>query len=232
MQLLCTALRAVAVQGQRHVGLDHHVNKVSMCDAEAHVGNLVALRGAISLAANARWAFTLARLKPETAEADGIPETELKRYRRLDPLKASYGPDDDATRLLRIESVIIANGEQVGVLVEVDTQRAREEGAEHRATAKEDWQRRLAAALTAMLGEKKPRSVNDAATWLTARHPDLFVGKAGSPLSQFTVRQRLPAAIGSGLDTTSHGRPARIVLRDPTGPGRGGEIEFEQLDAL
>lgn len=43
-----------------------------MSDPEAHVNNLAAVRGAGVITAYTRWAFTLARLKPETADRHGV----------------------------------------------------------------------------------------------------------------------------------------------------------------
>jgi hypothetical protein len=230
MQVLSSSLRSLAVRAQQHVGFDHHVTKVALADPEAHIGNFAAVRGGGSLVADARWGFTLARLRPETADAYGIPETERKRYRRLDPLKASYGPDDDDARLLRVESVLIANGEQVGVLVEVDMQRTREKAAEQQANAKEQERSRLAGALAAMIAQKGPCSVRAAAQWLMTRQPDLFKDRKGKPLSDTAIRTRLPGLIGDGLPVTHRGQAERIVLRQAKGKGRSDEIDFKQGD--
>jgi hypothetical protein len=229
MQVMSSSLRAFALRANQHVGIDHHVTKASMYDSEAHVGNLAAVRGGGSLAADARWAFTVARLKTDTAETYGIPEAENKRYRRLDPLKASYGADDDTLRLLRVESVPIANGESVGVLVEVDMQRTREEAQERDTKASEDLRGRRIAALTRMLNAKHPRSAQSAAAWIASHCPELFPGRKGEPLSVYTLRLRtMPAFIGTGLDTTHNGKPDRIVMREPEQGGKASEIDFEQ----
>jgi hypothetical protein len=231
LQLLCSSLRGVAVQGMRHVGLDHHVNKVSMVDVEAHVGNLSALRGASSLIANARWAFTLARLKPETAEAVGIvDEAARKRLRRLDPLKASYGRDDEEMRLLRVESVPIANGEEVGVLVEVDMRRVLEDAVEQRASEAQTKQYRITEALAEMLRQARPRTASQAAVWLLTHHPQLFRGRSGEPLSDDRLRKQLPVIIGPGLVTTHDGKPAKIVALEPEKVGQGRKIDFAPGD--
>jgi hypothetical protein len=232
LQVLLTGLRGLAAQGDRHVGVDHHVNKVAMCDPEAHVGNLAAVRGANVISASARWMFTLAKLKPETADAHGIAEDERSRYRRLDPLKASYYPDDDEPRILRVESVPIANGENVGVLVEVDVDRAREQGAERRVKATEDQQQRLGAALVTLLADKRPVSALVAAEWLKARRPDVVPDGERGPISAGRLRQRLPTLIGDGVDVTYQGRPARLIARPPQGKGHGWELDFEQAEAI
>ena len=230
MQHLCSSLRALSVQGHRAVIFDHHVTKVAQFDVEAHVGNLPALRGAGSIAADARWAFTMARIKLETGAAHGIPEAERKRYRRLDPLKASYTADDDSERLLYVQTVEIANGEQVGVLVEVDTTATKANAEDRKKEIAKATRRRLAAALTEMLTQEAPRSRRATALWLASRHPGLLVGKAG-PLSEDTIRLRLPCLIGAGLDAERNGRHARIVIRESPGRGKSDAIDFELAEA-
>jgi hypothetical protein len=225
-RLLASAIRSIAVRGNRHVGFDHHVSKASQLDAEAHVGNLSALRGASDIAAAARWAFTMARITPQTAQAHGIDEVDRKRFRRLDALKASYGPDDEEARLFRVESVRIANGETVGVLVEVDLDSTRAAAVDRKVQAAEETSSKVAAALTRMLAEKRPRSAQQAALWLLRHTPELFLGKGGAPLSEFTLRRKLPALIGAGLETTFEDQPTRIVIIEPDKPGKGFAIDF------
>ena len=226
IQLLSTSLRGIAVQGKRHVGIDHHVTKITMADPEGHVGNLASVRGAGSLIGYTRWAFTLARLNSETAAAHGIPDQERSRFRRLDSLKASYGPDDERMRLLRVESVTIANGESVGVLVEQDLEMLRAEGKEREVGIKDAKQRKLTEALTRMLTESRPRSANAAALWLITHSTELVQGKNGETLSEFSVRRRLPAMIGTGLSTRFNEHHTRIVIRPAAKNGRGSEIDF------
>lgn len=227
LQLLCSSLRGLAVRGQRHVGFDHHVTKVAQFDCEAHVGNLAALRGAGAIGADVRWAFTMAKLKPETAAAHGIAEANRSRYRRLDPLKASYTADTEAARLLYVESVTIANGETVGVLTEVDLDSLRLEGQERKAAAEESSKRSLTEALVRMLIEQRPRSANGAALWLITHVPELVTGKKGTTLSEFTVRSRLPALIGPGLPARVGDRFTRVVIRPAAKNGKGAEVDFE-----
>ena len=227
VQLLSSSMRAIAVQGNRHVGIDHHVTKVTMADPEGHVGILASVRGAGSLIGSTRWAFTLARLNSETALAQGIQETDRARYRRLDPLKTSYGPDAEQMRLLQVQSVIIANGESVPVLVEQDLEQVQGEAQERATAIAQAGERRFAEALTRMLAEERPRSANAAALWLITQAPELVPAKRGGVLSEFTLRQRLPAMIGTGIPTKFEGRFARIVIRPAPGNGRGSQIDFE-----
>jgi hypothetical protein len=227
MQVLSSSLRALAARTQQHVGFDHHVTKVTMADPEGHVGNLAAVRGGGSLAADARWAFTLARLNPVTVAKYGIAEAERKRYRRFDSLKTSYGADDDDTRLLRVEDVHIANGELVGVLVEADPQLTRSAGAEREATERERWRARLAAELDRMLREQRPRSARVAALRLTARAPDLFLRPDGKPLGEDRIRRKLLLEIGDGLPLPDAPQQ-RVVWRPSERRGDPAEIDLEQ----
>ncbi len=229
MKVLCTELRRTAAAANIHIGFDHHITKATMSDPEGHVGNLAAARGAY-IAADARWAFTLAKLRQSTADEFGIPRHEQSRWRRLDSLKASYGPDDEETRLLKVEPIAIANGEEVAVLSEVDAQRIRADAVERKATAQAQQTQALTRALTQMLEEDTPRSAEGAAAWIQSRHPELFPGR-GHPLSTKTIRERLPGLIGRGLNTTRYGRPDRIVCRvSGTGKGARREILFAQMD--
>jgi hypothetical protein len=229
MQTLCAALRGLAVRANIAVAFDHHVTKVSMSDSEAHVGNLSSVRGSSSIGADVRWAFTLAKLNPKTAALYGITEEDRIVCRRLDTLKASYGPDQATPRLLKIESVRIANGESVGVLTAVDPERLRADGHERRQLAEQEWRQRLGDALARMLCEQCPQSATEAARWLASHEALLFVDKKGTPVSDRTIRRNLPTWLGDGLDVTRNNQPVRIIIRATgTGNGRRREIDFEE----
>jgi hypothetical protein len=224
-QVLWGALRGIAVRSHRHVGVDHHVTKASMLDPEAHVGNLAALRGGGALGAGVRWAFTMARLKPETAERHGIKPDEAAYYRRLDSLKASYGPDANCERLLRVESVAIGNGESTGVLAEMNLARVYAEAQERKVKAALDFQAQFGEALANMLEESHPMSANGAATWLASRYARLFRNQknGGEGVSETTLRRRLPVLIGKGLQTN---RGVVEIHGVGSGKGHGAVIDF------
>ena len=214
MDLISVALRGLASKANIAVVFDHHVTKLAQFDCEAHVGNLAAMRGSSAIAASTRWAFTMARLKPETAAHYGIAEADRPFFRRLDGLKASYGPDAGEPRLLHVRSVLIANGETVGVLAPVDTVQLVEDGKERRKRAEQAQQKSLTEALTFMLNVKCPRTLREAATWLAAKQPDVFTGKDGKPLAARSIRERLESAIGDGLYITHNDEAAKIVCED------------------
>lgn len=98
----------------------HHTPKGSGVNTEAHAGNADAGRGASSLRDAARAAFTLSRMSDTTAQAMGIPDADRNRYLRYDSAKSNFSlPDNEAT-WLKLETVQLANGDQVGVPVPFD----------------------------------------------------------------------------------------------------------------
>lgn len=209
MKVLATELRRAAVRSNIHIGFDHHTTKASQTDPESHVGNTIAMRGAF-LAGDARWMFTMAKLKAETATKFGIPDEERWLWRRLDPLKASYGPDSGETRLLKIETVTIANGETVAVLTERDVSELRRLAADQQVEEAAYRRMTLIDVLRSMLEEKRPRSLNDAARWLRQNHPQMYEYR-GSPQSEKRLGERLRDEIGAGLATTWRERTAWII---------------------
>lgn len=233
--VLLNALRRVAVQGQRHVSLNHHVTKLAMGSPEDHVHNLAAARGAGAIGANVRLAFTMARLAAKTAEGFGIAPNKRGLYRRLDPLKASYGPIDADLRLMRIETVRIANGEDVGVITEVNCEKLRAEAREQRETSEWTARNNAAATLRDAILAGGPLSANGAAQVLLDKVPEALSDAQGNVPALATVRQRLPKFIGEGLPTSVDGRAARIVYRRPRGKGQGKadriEIAFDEVAA-
>jgi len=213
MKVLCTELRRTAVQANIHIGFDHHTTKASQLDPEFHVGNIAALRGAY-MGGDARWMFTLAKLKPETARLFGIPDADRWLWRRLDPLKASYGPDSGNTRLLKIDAVTIANGENAAVLTEGDAESLRTAASTRQREQATDRRRDLTVALTEMLREKRPRSLTDAGGWFLKERPQMFLHK-GIPLSTAKrLGERLQKEIGDGLLTTYAERRAWVECRN------------------
>jgi len=232
MKVLCTELRRAAVAGNIHVGFDHHITKATMSDPEGHVGNLAAARGAY-IVSDARWVFTVAKLRQSTANEFGIPVHEQFQWRRLDALKASYGPDDAETRLLRVRSVTIANGESVAVLSEGNTLQIRADAFERKTAQQTEKKESITQALTKMLEESAPRSAEGAATWLRTHRPELFPGRDQQPLSTRSIRESLPDLIGRGLNTKYKGRPDRIVCSmSGTGKGARKEITFAQMEIV
>lgn len=225
MQVLCAGLRKLAVQTNIAVAFDHHVTKITMTDSEAHVGNLAAMRGGSAIGADMRWAFTMAKLASNTAMQLGVDEAERFRYRRLDTLKASYGPDGEGPTIFRVLTVQISNGEQVGVLTPVDLKHLREAGRERQESDRREAQERVTDALGRMLFERTPRSTTEAALWIAQNESGLFVGKNRQPLAEDTIRKKLPSIVGTGLEWRRSGATYRIVCV-VSGKGNGARHEL------
>jgi hypothetical protein len=113
--------------------------------------------------------------------------------------------------------VKIANGEDVGVLTEVNLARVHAAAQDREVKAAREFNKQLGDALAAMLIERRPRSAHDAAIWLVSHYPTLFrSNKGGGVVSDTTLRRRLPIQIGKGI-ATSQG----IVEVRGVGGGRG-----------
>jgi hypothetical protein len=230
MSVLCLAMRNLASQTNRAVAFDHQVTKLAMSDPEAHVHNLASVRGGSIIVGQMRWAHTMAKLKPETGNQFGIAEQDRWLYRRLDPLKASYGPDGDDPRLLKVEVVTISNGEPVGILTPIDAAEQRAAGNVRQENAARERRELIADALGRTLMEKSPRSAQAAAQWILQHEPGLFVSKKGEPLSDVTVRKKLPGLIGNGLLWHRAGGPAWIVAKS-VGEGKAAHYEIDYANA-
>ena len=231
LRVVLLALRNLAASTGAAVAFDHHINKVSMADdPETHVRNLAAVRGGTYISADMRWGLTMARINATTAEAHGIPAAERRLYRRLDYLKASYGPDGDGDAphaLFKIETVRIANGEDVGALVPVDVAALRIAGEERREAKRLEFRDGLAVCLATMIDKDGPKSINAASDWLAGHASNLYVSRRGEPLTARSIRLKLPADVGDGITepTANGGRGRRIVIA-PGGPNGGARIDF------
>jgi transposase-like protein len=195
MKVLCTEFRRTAVIANIHLVSTTTSPRRRWGIPKGHVGNLAAARGAY-IVSDARWAFTMAKLRSSTARDYGIESHQISRWRRLDSLKASHGPEDGEMRLLEVKSVTIANGEDVAVLTEGDAHKVRAAAVEREATADVARAQALTQALTEMLVESCPRSADAAAKWLQERYPHLFPDRRGKCLSTKTIRERLVTFIG------------------------------------
>jgi hypothetical protein len=95
----------------------HHTKKAgAKSDSETHAGDVESGRGASSLKDACRIAITLARMSPKTATALGINYEDEGRFLvRLDAGKGNFsGPPDGATWFKQV-SVLLSNGDTVGV---------------------------------------------------------------------------------------------------------------------
>jgi hypothetical protein len=111
--------REVARRCDCAVVLVHHTGKPPAAAPDAWAGSLSASRGASSLAGVARIVRTLFGMSERDADKLGLAPEERHRWVRLDDAKANLSLSESA-KWFRRESVTIANGDEVGVLVPGD----------------------------------------------------------------------------------------------------------------
>ena len=98
------------------INIVHHTKKIGG-DTEAHAGDAESGRGASSIKDAARAAVTIARMGKKTAEKLDIPNEVRGNYIRMDVGKMNFAPHDSKANWFRIEQVILANRDSVGVPV-------------------------------------------------------------------------------------------------------------------
>ena len=231
LQVLCNTIKGLATQTKCAYVFDHHINKVSMNgDSEAHVGNLAAIRGGTVIAGAIRWAFTHAKISAATAKTYGIPEEERWLYRRFDYLKASYGPDksEDPALLFKIEVERLPNRTQdkVAVLTHVDPAALRVQGTARAEQSAKERTEEIGLALAAMLDEKAPRTISNAAKWFCLKAPKLFTNQSGRPLGDRALREKLTQAIGDGITVRGPLGPVRIIA-EQAGNGKNAAYQID-----
>ena len=92
------------------VELSHHMRKLGGMEATADSG-----RGASALVDAARSVRVLQRMSAEEGAKLGVPEDERRRYVRVASGKENLALSPTAAEWLRLESVQLANGDNVGV---------------------------------------------------------------------------------------------------------------------
>jgi len=111
--------REIARRCDCAVVLVHHTGKPPAAAPDAWAGSLSASRGASSLGGVARIVRTLFGMSERDADKLGLPPEDRHRWVRLDDAKANLSLSESA-KWFRRESVTIANGDEVGVLVPGD----------------------------------------------------------------------------------------------------------------
>jgi len=109
--------REVARRGDCAVLLIHHTSKPAAASSDAFAGNQNAARGASSLTGVARIVQTLFAMSSRDAEKLGVIEHERRLWVRLDDAKANLSLIDGEASWFKRIGVVIANGDEVGVLV-------------------------------------------------------------------------------------------------------------------
>jgi AAA domain len=114
--------REVARRGDCAVLLIHHTSKPAAASSDAFAGNQNAARGASSLTGVARVAQTLFAMSDRDAEKLGVVEHERRLWVRLDDAKANFSLISNEASWFKRVGVVIANGDEIGVLVPGDPQ--------------------------------------------------------------------------------------------------------------
>lgn len=110
-------LREIARAANCAVLLVHHTAKPPQGMSDGHAGNMNTARGASALVGVARVVQTLFSMSEADAEHLGVKADERHLYLRLDDAKANLGLISSEASWYRRDSVTIANGDEMGVLV-------------------------------------------------------------------------------------------------------------------
>ncbi|MCG7967071.1 MAG: helicase RepA family protein [Candidatus Thiodiazotropha taylori] len=162
IQQVITIYKRIAAETGCAIVIVHHTSK-SGGDSEAHAGNADSSRGASALINACRFAYTLARMSHNTADALGIDNEERRRMIRIDSAKANYAlPDKEAT-WFRLDTVELSNGDHVGVPVPYDMNALTAEAIRSKEEAKHEKQQQrlndIAEAFDSLGGDRVARNV-------------------------------------------------------------------------
>lgn len=119
MSQVCTWYRKIAQQANCALLIVHHTRKEDGKSSGGHAGNQDSGRGASAISGVARVVFTLYNMDKDAAKKLGVPEKRKHEYIRLDDAKANLSKISGETKWFKRESVTIANGDSVGVLLPV-----------------------------------------------------------------------------------------------------------------
>jgi hypothetical protein len=108
--------REVARRENCAVILVHHTSKPPSASPDSYAGSQYSARGASSLTGVARIVVTLFAMSEKDAEKFGVSPEERRLWVRMDDAKANLSLISGEPRWFRRVTVIIANGEAVGVL--------------------------------------------------------------------------------------------------------------------
>ncbi len=117
INVIAKMYREVAQRANCAVLIIHHTRKQQGHSSSGHAGNLDSGRGASSLVGAARTVFTLYTMDEKEAEDFGIPADKKHYYVRLDEAKANLSLKSDEPKWYKRESILLLNGDSVGVLV-------------------------------------------------------------------------------------------------------------------
>lgn len=106
------ALGRIATESNAAICIAHHVAKARAGEVDAN-----SARGAVALTAACRSVLTMNRMDKDQAEGWNIAGEERRRYFRVYDDKNNRAPPADDSEWFRIESVQLANGDNIGVVV-------------------------------------------------------------------------------------------------------------------
>jgi hypothetical protein len=120
IKAVAVMFREIAQKGNCAVLLIHHTNKPPQGSGDSHAGNMNTARGASALVGVARVVQTLFAMSSADARLTGTSDDERHLYVRLDDAKANLNLATNKAQWFKRTSIVIANSDEVGVLVPVD----------------------------------------------------------------------------------------------------------------
>lgn len=126
LKVVANAFCRIATEADCAVCIVHHTRKPMANSTVA--GDLDSARGASALGGKVRIAETLYTMSSADAERLGIDDKRRRQYVRLDDAKRNYAASEEEV-WLQFESVELANGDDVGVLVLADIDEAQRAAA-------------------------------------------------------------------------------------------------------
>ena len=108
---LAKELGRIATAADCAIGIAHHVAKARATEVDAN-----SARGAVALTAACRSVLALNRMSKEEAQGWNIIGEERRRYFRVYDDKNNRAPPADDSEWFKIESVHLANGDNIGVV--------------------------------------------------------------------------------------------------------------------
>ena len=123
MQRVMEALTSLAASLRVSVIVLSHTPKPPIASADSYAGTINAIRGATAIKDAARIALTLFGMSEKDGEAFGVPAQIRHRYVRQDDAKMNLTLQSPHARWFKKISVVIRNGEELGVLEPVTLKR-------------------------------------------------------------------------------------------------------------
>ncbi|MEH6823848.1 MAG: AAA family ATPase [Motiliproteus sp.] len=114
MDRVVNQFRYLGEQTEAAIAVAHHTRKGGT-DSEASAGDVESSRGAKAVTDGCRSAQTMARMSKDRAKKLGIPPELARRLIRVDDAKSNYDLMSEEECWLKMVSVTLPNGEDVGV---------------------------------------------------------------------------------------------------------------------